>query len=43
MAKILFALTFPTGLFLSIMHGGELFTGNTHKMVSAVIEGKVRP
>ncbi len=41
LAKLLFALVFPVGLFMNTMHGTELFTGNTMKLPAAIIEGKV--
>lgn len=40
LAKLLFALVFPVGLYLNIMHGAELFTGNTMALPAAVYEGK---
>jgi formate/nitrite transporter FocA (FNT family) len=40
LAKLLFALVFPCGLYMTIMHGVDLFTGNTMKLPAAIIEGK---
>jgi formate/nitrite transporter FocA (FNT family) len=41
LAKFLFAAIFPCGLYMTIMTGVDLFTGNTMKMPAAVIEKKV--
>jgi len=41
LAKLLFAAIFPCGLYMTIMTGVDLFTGNTMKMPAAVIEKKV--
>jgi formate/nitrite transporter FocA (FNT family) len=41
LAKLLFAAVFPCGLYMTIMTGADLFTGNTMKMPAAFIEKKV--
>jgi len=40
LAKLLFALVFPVGLYMTIMTGSDLFTGNTMKLPAAIIEKK---
>lgn len=42
-AKILSAVAFPVGLFLIVMFGGELFTGNNAILIPGVAQGKVNP
>ncbi|KAG7369397.1 formate/nitrite transporter family protein [Nitzschia inconspicua] len=39
--KLLFALLFPVNLLLALQCGGQLFTGNTAAMMSAVCERRV--
>lgn len=36
----LFGTGLPFGLFMTVVGGGELFTGNTAMVTAAVIEGK---
>jgi formate transporter len=38
--KLLFAILFPVNLLLALQCGGQLFTGNTAAMMSAVCEGR---
>lgn len=40
LAKLLFAAIFPVGLYMTIMTGSDLFTGNTMKFPAAIIEKK---
>ncbi len=41
--KLLSALSFPVGLFLIVMFGGELFTGNNAVLIPGVAHGNVSP
>lgn len=42
LGKLIFAVLFPVGLMVTILHGVELFTGNTMKAAMAVYEGKIK-
>ena len=37
LARLIFALVFPVGLYLNLAHGGELFTGQTMRCALAVL------
>jgi len=41
LVKLMFAALFPVNLLLVLQTGGQLFTGNTATMSSALIEGKI--
>jgi len=41
LVKLMFAALFPVNLLLVLQTGGQLFTGNTATMSSALVEGKV--
>ena len=43
LGRLLSALSFPVGLFLIVMFGGELFTGNNAVLIPGVAHGHVRP
>lgn len=42
LAKLVFSALFPVGLMVTILHGAELFTGNTMKATMALCEGKIK-
>lgn len=41
LGKLIFSVLFPVGLMITVLHGVELFTGNTMKVAMALYEGKI--